>query len=341
MGFLTDHPHTSITDTIDRDVSTQDYTLEVELGTLVGLIRNPNNDYDNVTNQEEAARALRKKLKYGNKMQQSRSLDLLDLFISQGIAFSALYNDDKLIDRVEGIALGNVTDSRGNKYSSKIVRKCAQYVFSWYEYIVSSGKQSSRSYGSLITLGQRVKRHYSNRRQTERSNFMEDRADESIYASNASPDELYRIPQIDMRKAAPTIRLLISDGLATAIALQNALMVLPQNKKSTDDEEATSKFIQARALRRKVLRYLQLVTEGEFLGSLIHANDQLVTALTQYDEKSGRSDDVSSEDYDYDEDEDQNSDDDDDDDDFGGDSRSFASAQPSTASNPFGDHNRI
>lgn len=340
MGFLTDHPHTSITDTIDRVVSARDYTLEVDLGTLVGLIRDNRNEYQYTTNQEEAGRALRKKLKYGNKIQQSRSLDLMDLFISQGLKFTVLYNDDKLIDRIEGIALGNVSDSRGNKYSSKIITKCANYVLGWYSYIRSTGLESSRCYASLNVVGEKVKRHYSHRRRAdERSNFMDDGADESIYATSAAnPDQMYRIPQLDMKKAAPSIRLVISDGLASAIALQNALMVLLSNQRSVDDEEATAKFIQARALRRKVLRYLQLVTEEEFLGSLIHANDELVSALTSYDEKSGVSEDTdgSSGDYDYSEDENQDSDEEESLDD-----RSLSSVQPSTSSNPFGDHNRI
>lgn len=337
MGFLTDHPHTSITDTIDRVVSTKEYTLEVELGTLVGLIRNKTSDYEYVTNQQEAARALRKKLKYGNKLQQSRSLDLLDLFVSQGIKFEALYNDDKLIERLSGIALNKVPDSRGTRYNSKIVKKCANYVLGWYNDIVAEGKQGNRSYASFVELGRNVKRHYSraqNRR--GRSNFMEDQADDSILASHQNnSDQLYGIPQIDIKKAAPTIRVVISDGLAAAIALQNALMVLPQGKSSIDDEEATAKFIQARALRRKVLRYLQLITEGEFLGSLIHANDELVRALSEYDERGADSAEADTDEFYSDEDEDQESSED------GYDSRSAASAQPSTASNPFGDHNKI
>ncbi|QLL31197.1 hypothetical protein HG536_0B00580 [Torulaspora globosa] len=337
MGLLSDHPHTAITDTIDRVVSTKEYALEVDLGTVVGLIRNGASDYEYITNQREAARVLRKKLKYGNRLQQSRSLDLLDLFVSQGIRFGALYNDDKLVDRLSGIALNRVPDSRGSRYNSKIVKKCANYVLSWCNYIEESGQQSNRSYASFVELGRSVKRRYSNAQQRRgRSNFMDDQADESIHASQQSdPDQLYGIPRIDIKKSAPAMRVVISDALAAAVALKNALMVLPQGKSSTDDEEATARFIQARALRRKILRYLQLVTEGEFLGSLIHANDELVSALAEYDEKSAESAESSSEELYSDEDGDGRSSEDD------YDSRSLASTQPSTASNPFGDHNKI
>lgn len=334
MGFLSDHPHTAITETLDRCVSTPDCSLEVELGTLVGLIRNKNSEYEYETNQEEAARALRKKLKYGNRLQQSRGLDLLDLFVSQGLRFAVMYNDDKLLDRLRGIALNRVPDSRGARYSSKVVKKCANYALGWYKYVVSSGLQSSRGYAGLVELGRTVKQHYAGvQRSKNRSNFMDDQADESVHASS-DPDQLYGIPRIDVRKAAPTIRMVISDGLAAAIALRNALMVLPAGARSTDDEEATARFIQARSLRRKVLRYLQLVTEEEFLGSLIHANDELVQALASYDEKSGDSVASSDELYtDEDEDEDQDSSD--------YESSSLASVQPSTTSNPFGDQNKI
>lgn len=76
MGFLSDHPHTAITETIFRIVSSRDYTLEVELAPLIQLIKADHNDYNYTVNQEEAARALRKKIKYGNRLQQSRTLDL-------------------------------------------------------------------------------------------------------------------------------------------------------------------------------------------------------------------------------------------------------------------------
>ena len=116
---------------------------------------------------------------------------------------------------------------------------------------------------------------------------MNDNADNSIFQSEPrNPDQLYRIPQINLRKEAPKIKIIIADALAASTALQNSLMILPSNQNAMNAEECTSKFVQARAIRRKVLRYLQLVTEGEFLGGLLHANDQLVAALTKYDEMS-------------------------------------------------------
>ena len=67
MGLFTEHPHTAISSTISQIVSSRDHPLEDELDHLVSLIE-MGNDYEKSVHQQEAARAIRKKLKYGNKI---------------------------------------------------------------------------------------------------------------------------------------------------------------------------------------------------------------------------------------------------------------------------------
>ncbi|SCU95589.1 LAFA_0G01134g1_1 [Lachancea sp. 'fantastica'] len=333
MGFLTDHQHTAITDTIDRIVSSENVTLEVELAALIQQIRAGKGDYGYNGNQSEAARCLRKKLKYGNRVQQSRSLDLLNLFISQRLKFSEMYNDAKLLDRLQVIALQTGTDANGQRYHVRVVKKCIGYILAWYALIEDQGP--SRSYEALYDLGRKVRSKYTARPRStptrRRKNFMNDEADASMLMT---ADERYGIPQIDMAQEGPRIRLLISDALASAISLKNGLNSLSPSAKSTESEEVTAKFIQARAVRRKVLRYLQLVAEGEYLGSLIHANEELVSALGQYDERSGE---VSDDEFLYsDENEDEEEDE------FSALSSSYSrDVERADSNNPFGDQNRI
>ncbi|SCV02938.1 LANO_0G01156g1_1 [Lachancea nothofagi CBS 11611] len=330
MGFLTDHQHTSITDTIDRVVSSENFTLEVELASLIQQIRSGKGDYAYSNNQGEAARCLRKKLKYGDRIQQSRALELLNLFVSQRIKFPEVYNDAKLLDRLKVIALQSNTDGRGVRYHPKIVKKCIAYILGWYEMIEEQGP--SHSYDGLYELGRKVRTKYTTKARTgakRRTTFMNDEAD----ASFMSPDERYGIPLIDMQEEGPRIRLLISDSLASAISLKNTLKTLPSSMQSTNSEEATAKFVQARAVRRKVLRYLQLVTEGEFLGSLIHANEELVKALADYDKLSGEISDEETIISAYDEDEDDNG---------SALSSTFSgNPEPVDSNDPFGDQNHI
>lgn len=320
MGFLKDHPRTAITDTIYTIVSSPDYPIEQELGKVVRLIRDAievdDNDYQYTLNQEETARCIRKKLKWGNEIQQYRSLQLFNCLIMRGLRFGIIYNDSKLIERLTVIALNQKSDGNGQSYSKKVIQYLRSAILDWYDYIRSRHYESKRTYESIINLYGYVRDHKMNKADTSttrkssknkggktrrsKSNFMNDSADESVYTgagagssgirvssqSRNRADTKYRIPTIDMRKEGPKIQIIISNALAAAIALENALVVLPAGMDSMDSEDATAKFIQARTIRRKVLRYLQLVTEGEFLGSLLHANDELVKALTEYDNKS-------------------------------------------------------
>ncbi|GAV48562.1 hypothetical protein ZYGR_0K00670 [Zygosaccharomyces rouxii] len=302
MGFFSDRRSTSITSTIDNVTSRDDFTIEEELINILELIKNASNHYEFANNQEEAARALRKKLKYGNRVQAWRAFEILDLCVSQGVKLGVLYNDPKLLNRVKMLTMDRGADTRGQRYSSRLVKNATYAVLSWYDYLVAQDLDKSRTFEGIYNLSVQVKKRKERERSrdslpdTDRNTaFMDDPpADESIFASEqdperyqTNPDELYRIPRLDLAKESPKIRMVISDGLAAATALRNTLMVLPTGKKSTADEDATTKFEEARTIRRKVLRYLQVVTEGEHLGSLIRCNEELVDALSQYDERSG------------------------------------------------------
>ncbi|AGO10806.1 AaceriAFR709Cp [[Ashbya] aceris (nom. inval.)] len=281
MGFLTDHQHTLITDVIDKVVTSERYTLEVELERLVHLIR-AESEYEYTHNQLEAARALRKQLKYGNVGQQLRALELLNLFVSQQMKFAALYNDAKLLQRLQGIAMNTETDSRGRRYESRVVKRCVGYVLAWAGFL----EGRSRAYEGLVRLGGVVRRNYVRKTgSNRRGGFLHDSADGSIH-----PDDALRSARADLAGDEGKIKLLISDAVATALALQNALLALPAGTRAVDNAEASEKFTQARELRRKVLRYLQLVTGGDLLGPLIHANEELVAALMRFDELSSTAD---------------------------------------------------
>ena len=310
MGFLNDHPHTAITDEIDKIVSSRKYSLDAELGPLVDLIRRPldldthdtSTEHQYISNQEEAARAFRKKLKWGNELQQLRTLELFDLFIGQGLKFGVLYNDSKFIERLTIIALNQKLSGNGQHYAKEVIKYARLCILKWYDYIASRNYENKRCYESIIKLYKYVRDHKmkeivattSNDLTAIRlkNNFMDDSADETVFQydnphniDRNRDDAKYRIPKIDLKKEGPKIQIIISNALAAAIALENSLMVLPVDVNAMEDEDSTAKFVQARAIRRKVLRYLQLVTEGEFLGSLLHANDELVKALTAYDKR--------------------------------------------------------
>ena len=51
----------------------------------------------------------------------------------------------------------------------------------------------------------------------------------------------------------------------------------------SDDPEVTKRFETCKQLRRQILRYIQNIETDEFLGGLIHANEELITALMAFE----------------------------------------------------------
>ncbi|CCH58302.1 hypothetical protein TBLA_0A05090 [Henningerozyma blattae CBS 6284] len=436
---------------IDHVSSKNHGALEDELNNLLDLIET-NDEYQYYSNQKYAAKIMRKNLKFGYSKQHIRILQLLDLLIIQHIKFTIVFNDEKLLKRIRGIANNSARTSQLRLYDSKVIMAANNYITSWQKFIESNNYVDNNIYYGLLQLSKDVgndeneeedndfddvnseDNFYSSRnnntsRFSRTSSFSttnnkpdeypnspskpkkrlsrsgsimshlslsknkknstktfnepyNDNFDEYLndntfsrreralsrpesfnneppirriasersglgYNNNINntdsmprsesfrsdisgherlrrntigfrnertspsklnynnnnnmrpkrtsymddtpndPDKLYRIPNINLSKAEPKIRTVIADALTAAVSLKNAVTTLPSYKLSTEDESCTKKFIKARAVRRKILSYLQLVKEGELLGSLIHANEELVNALTLYDKRSG------------------------------------------------------
>ncbi len=72
-----------------------------------------------------------------------------------------------------------------------------------------------------------------------------------------------------------------------ATALVNALQHVNREKESvTQNARVQDYLVKTKVERKKIIRYVQLVKDEEFLGSLISANDQIILALELYDRLS-------------------------------------------------------
>ena len=375
MGLLSDdHQHTEITDTINKLLKQKASSASFESG--VAALASAARD-SGPEGEREAARALRKKFKYGEKLQIVAAFDILDVLIAQRSPLPTLYSDVKMLGSIETIGT-QIAERRGimsRQYSKSVVMLCGRYAQAWREFLQDQGLAQREGFRDLYdtcgaitgawdrsgasnkgddTLGPKRTRNggsresspgqspqiarresrpvsqYNARRESRpvsqynaprenrptsqyndqyndqyerparsarpnssrRGNraFLNDSADSSVFGESAQPladaDRRYRIPTINMKKEEPKIKLLISDSLAASTNLNNCLIGLPEGRNAMLDKQATDAFVRARDIRRKVLRYLQLVTGGDYLGSLIHANDELVAALTMYDDRS-------------------------------------------------------
>ncbi|GAV27291.1 hypothetical protein PMKS-000755 [Pichia membranifaciens] len=104
--------------------------------------------------------------------------------------------------------------------------------------------------------------------------------------TNAELDKKFKIPRINYDKEGPKIMQLIGQANIMATNLLNILNSLDKNELSIHSIKANDAFDECRAIRRKVLRYLQLVNREELLGPLLKCNDDLVVSLKKYEEHS-------------------------------------------------------
>ncbi|GKZ33412.1 putative actin patch assembly and actin polymerization protein, partial [Aspergillus brasiliensis] len=76
---------------------------------------------------------------------------------------------------------------------------------------------------------------------------------------------------------------LASASVASTNLLNALKLVNRETHRVSEDAEVLNRFETCKTLRRQILRYIQHVESEEFLGSLIHANEELVTALMAFE----------------------------------------------------------
>ena len=82
----------------------------------------------------------------------------------------------------------------------------------------------------------------------------------------------------------PQILAAIASTQTYATALVNALQHVNREKESVADNTRVQEYLaKVKAERKKIVRYIQLVQDEEFIGSLISANDQIILALELHD----------------------------------------------------------
>lgn len=76
----------------------------------------------------------------------------------------------------------------------------------------------------------------------------------------------------------------IASASVASTNLLNALQLINrETQRVSENSEVVNRFETCKALRRQILRYIQLVESDDWIGSLLSANDELVKALTSYE----------------------------------------------------------
>lgn len=94
-------------------------------------------------------------------------------------------------------------------------------------------------------------------------------------------------PAFNFEQEKPAILQSLAISQQVATALVNALQHVNREKDSVVDNARVQDYlVKTKVERKKVIRYIQLVKDEEFLGGLIAANDQIILALELYDRVS-------------------------------------------------------
>ncbi|OTB13379.1 hypothetical protein K445DRAFT_64796, partial [Daldinia sp. EC12] len=308
-------PYSAVTVTVERLTSEQYEEDDLSgIPDLVEVIKLQ------ASGPAEAARALRKKLKYGSVHRQLRALVLLDgLIQNAGPRFQRTFIDEPLLERLRVCGTSDLSDP-------DVKKKCSELFRGWAtEYKNTPGlERIAMLYKELPRRKQVVTQAKSKvLRETEQDPFR-DSEDESeqtpvsptspTQASSSRQPVTYPQPtqtvqsfshvnspkdkkKKDKEKAKrrhkpfnleaekDAMKVAIAESSIAATNLTNALQSINRERERiSENAAAVERFETCKKLRRKILRYIHHVEDEQWLGGLLHANDELVVALMTYEQ---------------------------------------------------------
>lgn len=257
----------------------------------------------------EAARAIRKRIKYAPEQVQILALALLEiLLLNAGPRIGpVIARDEKLLDLLKGIITGLGRTASGAPFSALVRESTIDYARGWkhelgdlpdYKYFATLHKYilGSRRDRDAETAKPRLppRANRSQKLPSKPSLSEKLRTKKKAHAKRKER-------RINYTVEAPKMRALIARSLTASTGLTNLLAALPSLESPLDDDKTHGFFLECKRCRSKVLAYLQHVGTGdessktlavremdaEFLGSLISANEQLLAAFTKFDAKCG------------------------------------------------------
>ncbi|KAK3701747.1 hypothetical protein LTR37_015267 [Vermiconidia calcicola] len=293
-------PYTAITVQIDR-LSSEQYEEDDWSGIpdLVEVIRIQS------SGPTEAARAIRKKLKYGNPHRQLRALVILDgLIQNAGSRFQRAFADEPLLERLRLLPRDDVVDPQ-------VRQKCRILFTQWsneysntpgLERIANLYKELPKSQwpqAARQKVLQETDRFDSDNEQpSARPTGARSRASSSANApttltSFPSSGFSSKLSKSKKRGAAQPFNLakekenmtnaIAQSSIASTNLLNGLQLINRETERVSENAECVRRFEACKSLRKRILYFIQNVESEEWIGSLVNANDELVNALTAYE----------------------------------------------------------
>ena len=255
--------------------------------------------------------------KYGDVHRQLRALTILDgLIQNAGSRFQRAFADEPLLERLRVAATDSFSDQEVKQKCGVLFRQWAVSYKSTpgLERIASLYKQLPQRKKPIRQDQSKVLRETEHEAEAEHSPTSPTAPSSSIpsitpvlpgpqvtpvYKYDINGKKIKNKPEkaakasksnksakpFDIEKEKPQLLQAIAASSVASTNLTNALrLVNRESKRVSEDPETVKRFERCKMLRRQILRYIQHVENSEeWLGSLIHANDELVNALRAYE----------------------------------------------------------
>ncbi|KAF2026587.1 hypothetical protein EK21DRAFT_115643 [Setomelanomma holmii] len=302
------HAFSAVTVQIDRLTSEQ--YEENDIGGVVDLIEVIRIQSSGPT---EAARALRKKLKYGNVHRQIRALVILDALIQNaGTRFQKAFADEPLLERLRILARDDMVDAEVRQKVNVLFR---QWAIAYkgtpgLERIAALHKELPRTkrpqpQQSRIVRQQDAEAAREREEGYPPSSPPQSRRPEPHHASsssrpvqlgNAAPlpsssifkrdkkDKKSRGQKFNLeREKGQLLETIASANVASTNLLNGLQLINREQQRVSDNPEVMRRFETCKQLRRQILRYIHLVESEQYIGGLLNANDELVKGLMAFE----------------------------------------------------------
>ncbi|KAK3349337.1 hypothetical protein B0T25DRAFT_239718 [Lasiosphaeria hispida] len=314
--FSQKKPYTAVTVTVER--LTSEAIPENDLSGIPDLVEVVNLQD---TGPSEFSRAIRKKLKYGNLHRQLRALTLLDgLIQNAGTRFQRSFADEPLLERLRFCGTADLSDPEVKKKCAVLFRSwAAEYknargmerVVSLYKelpkrkHVVTQEKskvlkETENPFGDdeddepPSQAGPSTAQPASSRRTASVStpsvtgtvqSFSYTSKDKKKDKDKDKGKKSKKVKPFNLEAEKEQMKTHIAEASIAATNLTNTLQTINrEEERISENQLAVQRFETCKQLRRKILRYIYHVDSEQWLGGLLHANDELVTALMTFEQ---------------------------------------------------------
>ncbi|KAH9824996.1 hypothetical protein DFH28DRAFT_942483 [Melampsora americana] len=316
---VTQKPQSAVTSWVDRICQSSKPVAESDLNQfIVELVEVINLQ---PTGSEEASRAVRKQLKHGDLPHQKNALNLLAaLVLNGGSKFQTTFADERMIDCIKSLVydphtapilrrqtlillsywaktyqsdpkmstVAGLFDLCGGSQKLARLQPTPKESLPVLKPTVKNSTDSTNSNDLVSAMIAGLEKDTAKTIKAKRRKKPKNKLDQRFRTHLPLP--LDHSSEIDLKEEAPRILNVVATAAQCANNLVNSIQLIdPAKDDITTDEKVQTNLEKAKMVQKSLIRYIRLVTDrdtnGEYIGTLLNTNAQVVAALQLYEKQ--------------------------------------------------------